>query len=189
MESITKQETSKPVKRHEFVERTAKLQSLMNEANSNSKKLSELNAFLNNNPDLAEKVSVLAYSVKTGLIEKMSSSNKGTQAVLLEEVMAVGRKLMEEDTSPLERLLIDCVAMCWLRMQCAEHYRTSLMGGGQSLREMELADKLLTKAHNRFIRAIESLAKLRRLKQPKSDDSLDRSLKAMKLLKAMSSGV
>jgi hypothetical protein len=187
MKAIAKRETDQPIRRDELAERAAKLQSLMVAADKNPQKLPELHAFLSENLDLAEKISVLAVSVKRGLIEKVSSSSKGTQAVLLEEVMAVTRKLTEKDASPLERLLIDCVAMCWLRVQCAEHYRTSLMGGGQSLREAELADKLLTKAHNRFIRAIESLAKLRKLNQPKSGESMDRSLKAMKIVKAMSS--
>lgn len=72
-----------------------------------------------------------------------------------------------------------------LRMQYAEPYCTALMGSGQSLIEVELADKLLTKARNRFIKAMESLAKLRKLNQPKRENGMDRSMRAVKLVKAI----
>jgi hypothetical protein len=121
MKNITKREATKPVKRNELVDRSAKLQSLMIEANRNPKKLSALNDFLSANPDMAERINLLGASVKTTMIEKISSSGKGTQAVILEEVMAVTRQLSGEEDSPLEKLLIDCVAMCWLRVQYAEH--------------------------------------------------------------------
>jgi hypothetical protein len=83
-------------------------------------------------------------------------------------------------------LLIDAVLMCWLRVQNAESYRNSVMGAGQTFSHVEYADKALTRAHNRYLKAIESLARLRRLNQPKKADSMDRSLKAVKLLNAIS---
>lgn len=190
MKAIAKRETDQPVKRDELAERASKLQSLMVAADKNPKHLPELNTFLRENHDLADKLIGLADAVKTSLIEKINgSSNKGTQAVLSEEVRALTRKLSGDGASPLEKLLLDCVAMCWLRVQYAEHYRTSLMGGGQSFKEIELADRLLTKAHNRFIRAIESLAKLRKLSPSKRGDSHARSLKAVQLLKTINSGI
>jgi hypothetical protein len=63
------------------------------------------------------------------------------------------------------------------------------MGGGHAYKDIELGEKQLTKAHNRFIRAVESLAKLQKLKQPKQVDSLARSLKALKVYRAMSNGM
>lgn len=129
MEAIARRETDKPVKRDDLAERAAKLQSLMVAADKNPKKLPELNTFLRENRDLAETIIVLAETVKINLIEKIhGSNNKGMQVVVFEEVTALTRKLSGDEVSPLEKLLVDCVVMCWLRVQHAEHYRTNLSG-------------------------------------------------------------
>ncbi len=66
----------------------------------------------------------------------------------------------------------------WLRVQYAETYRTAMINGDYSFRQIEFADKMLTQAQNRFFRALESLEKVRKLQARKS-------VKALKTIKVI----
>lgn len=181
MKAIAKKDKPLPVS-----ERIMVLQSLAQLANRNPKKLEALQLYLNENPDLCDKISLLANSVKSNLLEKIVD-DAGSRLLIREELDQLKKRLTTEESSPLEMLLIDAVLMCWLRFQQAESYRSSVMGPGQTFTHVEYADKMLTRAHNRYLKAIESLARLRRLNQPKKGNSMDRSLKAVRLMKALSS--
>jgi hypothetical protein len=181
MKAIAKKDEPLPVS-----ERILVLQSLAQLANRNPKKLAALQLYLNENPDLCDKISLLANSVKSNLLEKIADDT-GSRVLIREEVDQLKKRLTGDEATPLETLLIDAVLMCWLRFQQAESYRSSVMGPGQTFTHVEYADKMLTRAHNRYLKAIESLARLRRLNQPKKGDSMDRSLKAVRLMKALSS--
>src|SRR5262249_25091642 len=96
------------------------------------------------------------------------------------EMEGMKESLMKEGSTPMELLLIEAILICWLRVQHAEFYRTQLINEAQSYTQYEFAEKMLTNAHNRYIKAIESLAKLRKLKQPKRSDLFDRSLRVIR---------
>jgi hypothetical protein len=181
MKAIAKKDKPLPVS-----ERIIVLQSLAQLANRNPKKLEALQTYLNENPDLCDKISLLANSVKSSLLEKIVE-DAGSRLLIREELDQLKKRLTNEESTPLERLLIDAVLMCWLRFQQAESYRNSVMGAGHTFTHVEYADKMLTRTHNRYLKAIESLARLRRLNQPKPGNSMDRSLKAVRLMKALSS--
>lgn len=55
------------------------------------------------------------------------------------------------------------MALCWLRLQYVEAMATQIINSGQSLKQCEYVDKLLTRAHKRFESACVALAKIRKL--------------------------
>jgi hypothetical protein len=62
---------------------------------------------------------------------------------------------------PMERLLIEHIGACWVELQVIEHsFLVHLSEGGSSL---VWHDKRLTSAQNRYLKAIETLARVRRL--------------------------
>ena len=161
------------------------LQSLMNDANENPNKLVELQAYLGKNPDLRDRISVLASTAKEHLLEKVIAES-GSRLLVREEMEGMRNKLTYKDSTPLEMLLIDSVLMCWLRLQYAECHMNYSMGGEQSFAQVDFADKMLTRAQNRYNRAIESLARVRRLSRPKNKKSIDISVKTTNVIKAKS---
>jgi hypothetical protein len=66
-----------------------------------------------------------------------------------------------KEASPLERLMIERIMLCWVRLLWTEHYNGSFMQPSIPMRESEYADKMFSRAYNRYVKAIESLAKLR----------------------------
>lgn len=71
-------------------------------------------------------------------------------------------------TAPtLERLLIEQVALCWLRQNTAEMRLSRLRADTHPLSQGEYWDKRLSVAQSRYLRACETLARVRRLlRQP-----------------------
>ena len=87
----------------------------------------------------------------------------------IKESVEAGRKAMRGqlnyDKSPLlEQMLIDHVILCWLRLQMAEHAYTGWAGG--SLAQGDFRERRLSAVQRRYLRAVETLARIRRIALP-----------------------
>ena len=102
-----------------------------------------------------------------------------TQAVIaginttpaIRESVIMGRETMRRelgyDTSPmLEQMLIDHLLLCWVRLQLAEHAYTGCLKEGGTLNQGEFWEKRLSAVQRRYLRAVESLARIRRMNLP-----------------------
>jgi hypothetical protein len=69
------------------------------------------------------------------------------------------------DAGPVERLLIDRIVMCWLGLLHAEDYNAKCCQAGVTFKEADLAERHLSRANNRFLRAVEALQRYRVLIQ------------------------
>lgn len=67
------------------------------------------------------------------------------------------------EASPLEKMLIDAVVLAWLRYTHVERCAANTWGGSHSLPLGEYWDKRLSAAQRRYLRAIETLARVRRM--------------------------
>src|SRR6185436_10830185 len=76
---------------------------------------------------------------------------------------AMIKNLTLESDGPLEQLMIARVVMCWLRLMYAENDKTSLMRISVRMDQIEHCDKELSRAHTRYVRSIEALARVRKL--------------------------
>ena len=97
-------------------------------------------------------------NMRRQLIGKISKGS--SRACLLAEVDAWKVELGMEEASPMDRLLIENIITHKLRLVYVEFgYNQALTQGAQ----VEYWDNLLTTTQNRFLRAVESLARIRRL--------------------------
>jgi len=151
----------------------AKLAQLTVKANENPRKnLAALIDYMNSEPDLFNRVSLFARMARNALIDRVSGENReGSRAVLARECAAFVDRLTRKDDSALEHIMIGRITMCWLRLLYAENLMTVASESGVTLKQYESADKGLSRAHARFNRACESLAKIRKLTRGKSSET------------------
>lgn len=131
-------------------------------ANKDESKAWELRQFIADNPDMVADLQSLAESTKFDLL-KAVVTDKGLRILAEKEIDAMQERLAKGGASPIEQLMIDTVLLCWLRVQYAESFRTGLMRGGALMAHLEFAEKALNHAHNRYRRALTSLARLQKL--------------------------
>lgn len=81
------------------------------------------------------------------------------------EAKKMRRELLGERSTPLERVLVDCVVTCWLDMHSADYFYTCKTNG-MSLKQAEFYDRAHDRAHRRFLSACKTLATVRRLALP-----------------------
>jgi hypothetical protein len=88
-----------------------------------------------------------------------------TQEVLRKQCMALAQDLAGPTTTPLERLLVDRIVVCWLHLHYAETIYVQNMQD-YSLTQAAFHQPRITAAHNRYLSAIRTLAQVRRLQAP-----------------------
>jgi hypothetical protein len=74
--------------------------------------------------------------------------------------------LGHDTASPLERVLIEHVCACWLRLAVMEIRYCAVVTANNTLTQVAHTEKRLTEAQKRFNRACESLARVRKLLRP-----------------------
>lgn len=89
-----------------------------------------------------------------------------------QESLPVGMDTVRRDlglpaATPLERMLIEQIALCWLRLSIAElQHADHTMSGSIGISQADYWDRALSATQRRYLRAIESLARVRRLLHP-----------------------
>lgn len=129
--------------------------------------IANLRAVLRADPILGRVLFDLSQVNTDRLIESLAPDS-----VLVREAISVTVETMRDDLGyrqapEMERLLIEHVALCWLRVQKVEGGYTAFL----TQREVVIAqadwwERKLTAAHARYVRAVESLARVRRMARP-----------------------
>ena len=91
--------------------------------------------------------------------------------VPLRESLKTGRLAMRQDlgyeeAAALERLLIDQVVLCWLRMSHVEFHHAAISNRDTPLSLRDHWERKLSATQRRYLRACETLARVRRLRLP-----------------------
>lgn len=141
------------------------------EANNDLMKCDALQSYLDENAHLLERSHhSLAHAISRSICNNMGGAGKRHDLKGLGSPMIVHREyknvlagfIGEDEPSMMIRLLAQRAAVCWLRVQEAEMDHTSLHEkSSMPYRELEWAEKQLTMAQNRFLRACDALAKMR----------------------------
>lgn len=86
----------------------------------------------------------------------------------LERIISMMRADLEGDApSPLERLLIERIILCWLQANFADQQVAALLANGEGkINQVEFFERRQGRAQRRYLAAIRSLALLRRLLVP-----------------------
>jgi hypothetical protein len=133
-----------------------------NEGKENGPEVKELRKFLDEHEEFAHSHTVVAHTVKRTVMLKVVKE-PGNHELFEREYKLRRDDLGWQDATPIERLMIERIMLLWVRLLWCEHYSGSFMQPSVGLRESEYADKMYARAHCRYVKAIESLARLRQV--------------------------
>jgi hypothetical protein len=133
-----------------------------NKGKENGPEVKELRKFLDEHEEFSRGHTIIADSLKHGVMLKITAE-PGHFELFEREYNLRRDELGWQDASPLERLMIERIMLLWVWLLWCENYNAGYMKGGVVMRESEFADKQYTRAHSRYVKALESLAKLRQV--------------------------
>lgn len=136
-----------------------------NRDNPDAATMEELRRLFDQYPELWQGIVKDLQGVNQAIVKSMTS-NGLSQEVFLRHVDAQRTEMGYADAPPLERPLIDHVVTCWLRLQKTELTYTGMNGQSITLTQADFWERKLTQAQARYLRAIETLARVRRLARP-----------------------
>lgn len=132
-------------------------------ANPKPEDVEALRDFLLVNPEKAKYIGDMSLQAEVQLLGQAFSNNKGSE-VACDEVMHNMRMALGYKTAPaIEKPLIYHVCLCWLRLQFCEIKYTEIAGGSLTMAQGEYLEKKLSAHQRRYLRAVETLARIRRL--------------------------
>jgi hypothetical protein len=153
-----------PEKRREFI---AELKDHVARAEAGDEgALAELEAALEQAPEIARRFGNLNIMVEEGFVERAAGTSAFRQKSLTVTLANMREELAGPNPSPLESLGAERVASCYLQL----HYAELLYN--QQLPELTLKQdayhqKRLDRLHNRYLSAMRSLAQVRKLLKPR----------------------
>jgi hypothetical protein len=127
--------------------------------------LPALKKALADHPDLIDKLGDLAGYVELQLVSLVAGPSLAASETVSANLARMRRDLGEDAATPLERLLIKRVALCWLAVHAAEIDRGERLQAGAS-ELLKAADQRVSRAHARFVTATKALATVRKLLGP-----------------------
>ncbi len=120
-------------------------------------------------PRLWEILSTLSSLAVRSWVDLLAPTGPGseiTRRTIEKEIERKRTEVAGEDASPLERLLAERVALCWVAATYADAEYTRKLKEGMSFREGEYYSKRCEQTNRQLLKAIESLARVRRLLTP-----------------------
>src|SRR5688572_23259869 len=129
--------------------------------------LNEIRKLLIDHPEFCKAIFGAVEVVQTEIIKAMIGGQQEVPTVALEEYILSVRNEMGYHGAPImEKLLIENIVTCWLRMQHYEQQLAFRMKGSYSLTILEFWERRLSVAQRRYLAACESLAKIRKMAIP-----------------------
>jgi hypothetical protein len=114
---------------------------------------------------LIDRLGDLAAHVERQLVALVAGPSLAASEAVTAHLARMRAELGEDSASPLERLLITRLALCWLACHAAEIDRGELLRGGAS-ELLKAADKRVDRAHSRLLAATKALATVRKMLGP-----------------------
>ena len=141
----------------------AEVLQLIRQAEKDDKKvLPALRTLLGTYPALLGFYTNVAESARDALVKRIGGEkNLAVQEFYARKLAAMGQELAGPEPSPVERLLVERIVMCWLHLYYAEAVYIQNMPE-LTLKQSEFYQKRITLAHNRYLSAIRTLAQVRR---------------------------
>ena len=127
--------------------------------------VAELHRYLDAMPDLCIALGDTTIHLQNRLVDRLAPPPV-QQIALRRRTVAVRDGLGGRGATQLEQLLIDHAVLGWLRLQDVEWDYSSAMERPLSPAQADFWDRHLAAAQRRFVRALETLARVRRLLTP-----------------------
>jgi hypothetical protein len=120
-------------------------------------------------PKLWETLAIVSGLAVRSWVDLLASDKPGsgiTRRTIEQEIERTRIEAAGENPSPLERLLAERVALCWVAATYADAEYTRKLKAGMSFREGEYFSRRCEQTNRQLLKAIESLARVRRLLTP-----------------------
>jgi hypothetical protein len=128
--------------------------------------LPTLRTWMDKTPGHWETVGDLAKAAREALIEHASGAkNLVVREAITRKCATLTQELTGLTPSPIERLLVERIVMCWLQLYYAECIYVQSMQD-LTIRQAEFHQQRISKAQARYLSAIRTLAQVRRLGVP-----------------------
>lgn len=138
--------------------------------------IDELRRMLEETPSLCRLIGDLALQATHGAVEEVKAPASFKESVRT-QLKELRRRLGYKDSPPIEQLLIDAVALCWLRLYLAElTYNTKVYTSSCTTEAALFHEKRLTLCQKRYLKSIESLARTRKLLQQRQTSAAARMM-------------
>ena len=132
--------------------------------NGDAGALAELRNKLKERPELAKLYDIAANTERIW-IDTMFAKAEAAKECAKAQLSQLRRELAGENPSPLESILVDRIALCWLQVQYADSVYAQSMGE-LTLRQGAYHQDRQDRAHMRFLLAVRTLAQIRKLGVP-----------------------
>ena len=126
--------------------------------------LPALRAYMDLAPGLWEQRGDMAKATQTALIKQVAGKNLLVQENIARKCAALTKELAGPTPSPLERLLVERIVLCWLQLHYAEGLYIQIKK--MTLQPATFHQQRISKAQARYLAAIQTLAQVRRLGVP-----------------------
>ncbi len=123
--------------------------------------LPALRTFLDTEPALWKEVGTFVAEVERTWMQLLTGEDLVAREILLRQLQALKEEVGGPTSTPLERLLVDRIALCWLQMQQAD-----LLAARQGSQRAAWVEQRQDRAQARFLAAIKALAQVRKLLTP-----------------------
>jgi len=123
--------------------------------------LPALRTFLDTEPALWKEVGTFVAEVERTWMQLLTGEDLVAREILLRQLQALKEEVGGPTSTPLERLLVDRIALCWLQMQQAD-----LLAARQVSQRAAWVEQRQDRAQARFLAAIKALAQVRKLLTP-----------------------
>jgi hypothetical protein len=123
--------------------------------------LTVLRQLLDATPELWTQVGTLISEVERAWVQVLTREDLVAQEILLRQLQALKSELAGLQPTPLEQLLVERIAVCWLQVQQAD-----LWSARQGIQRATWIEQRQDRAQARFLAAVKSLAQVRKLLRP-----------------------
>jgi uncharacterized protein YggL (DUF469 family) len=149
---------------NEEVKEYVDLMRAANKANGKGAAVKRLREYADAHPGAFDAVNMLARTTRTEVINYCTRSET-TRIHLEGETRALERSLGITTATPLERLLIQDVVLCWLRLQAMEQTYSGNWASSEGVTFSKglYLEKRLDATRRRYLQSVETLAKVRGL--------------------------
>jgi hypothetical protein len=124
--------------------------------------LPALRSLLETQPELWREVGTLVTEVEQAWIQLMTGEDLVTREVLLRQLQALKAEMAGPTPTPLERLLIERIALCWLQVEQADLLAAAHPGAAR----VAWVEHRQDRTQARLLAAIKALAQVRKLLKP-----------------------
>lgn len=126
------------------------------------KDITELRKRLRDTPELYKAVFDLADVIKDSTVKKMIDQ-RGARLGIKANILHIKNSMSYEHSTIIEKMLIENIIITWLRYQWTEFQLTTRMDRDVSMSVVAWWEKRTSAAQRRYLRAIETLARVRKL--------------------------